>query len=178
MAWARSHPTAMDRTAATVGLHHRWGIPTYPVLPPSAQADEQSLSPWREAEVGVGDRLLSCVRIHLQNGRCVIFRPQASPSLGAEDVPLAEKQTKGNSPSVALGGGNPGAEHSGPCEAEAIPHRLQLFAEANSLPGLLPISLGPLADRQRGDRSSVQDGVHPTAETVRDDMETGGRSVD
>src|ERR1035441_6647091 len=91
MAWARSHPTAMDRTAATVGLHHRWGIPTDPILPPSAQADEQSLSPWREAEVGVGDRLLSCVRIHLQNGRCVIFRPQASSSLGAEDVPLAEK---------------------------------------------------------------------------------------
>ena len=175
---AQGGVAAMDRSTAAVGLYHRWGIPTDPVLPPGAQADEQSPLLWEEAEVGVGDRLLSCVRIHLQNGRCVILRPQASPSLGAEDVPLAEKQTKGDSASVALGGGDPGAEHRGPCKAQAVPHRLQLFAEANPLPGLLPIPSGPPADRQRGDGSGVQDGVHPAAETVRDDMETGGRSVD
>ena len=130
------------------------------------------------AEVGMGDRLLSCVRIHLQDGRCVVLRPQASPSLGAEDVPLAENEAEGDLPGVALGGGNPAAADRGGCEAEAIPQRLQLLAEADSFSGLLPIPSGSPADRQRGDRSGVQDGVHPTAETVRDDLETGRRSMD
>src|SRR5665213_332946 len=93
---------AMDTTAAAVGLHHRCGIPTDPILPPGAQADDQPPSPWREAEMGVGGRLLSRLRIHLQNGRFVIPRRQASPSLGAEGVPLAENETEGHLPRAAL----------------------------------------------------------------------------
>src|SRR5271166_6307502 len=59
--FAGGHVAAMDETAAAVGLHHRWGIPTNPVLPPGAHADERSPPPWPEAEVGMGHRLLSCL---------------------------------------------------------------------------------------------------------------------
>ena len=69
-------------------------------------------------------------------------------------------------------------EDRGRCEAQAIRQRLQLLAEADSLSGLLPIPSGSPADRQRGDRSGVQDGIYPTAEAVRDDLETGRRSMD
>src|SRR5437773_10028644 len=71
---ARGGVAAVDRTVAAVGLHHRWGVPPDSVLPPGAPANERPLSSWPAAEVGVGDRLLSCVRIHLQNGGSVVFR--------------------------------------------------------------------------------------------------------
>ena len=46
-------------------------------------------------------------------------------------------------------------------------------AEANALVGLPGLSPGPSADRQRGDGGGVQDGVHPAAEAVGDDVESG-----
>ena len=63
-------------------------------------------------------------------------------------------------------------------EAGAVPHRLRLLAEADALPGLRRLPPGPPADRQRGDGGGVQDGVHPAAEAVGDDVESGGRPVD
>src|SRR5208282_4431089 len=58
--------TAMDRTIAAVGLHHRWGEPSDSVFPPGSQTDAAPTMPQPTAEVGMGDRLLSCERIHLQ----------------------------------------------------------------------------------------------------------------
>jgi hypothetical protein len=57
--------------------------------------------------------------------------------LGTEDVQLAEKETEGDSPRLALGGSNPATADGGRREAEAIPHRLQLLAKTDSLSGLL-----------------------------------------
>ncbi len=168
----------MDRSTAAVGLYHRWGIPTDPVLPPGARRmSNPRCSGKRLKWAWVIDYYHACEYIY-KMADALFSGPKRAQASAQEDVPLAEKQTKGDSASVALGGGDPGAEHRGPCKAQAVPHRLQLFAEANPLPGLLPIPSGPPADRQRGDGSGVQDGVHPAAETVRDDMETGGRSVD
>ena len=55
---------SLDRAAAAAGLHHRWREPPDPLLPPGAEADERSPSPRPAAEVAVGDRLLSRLRIH------------------------------------------------------------------------------------------------------------------
>ena len=52
---------AMERAIAAVGLHHGRGKPSDPVLPPGSQADATSTTPRSAAEVGMGDRLLSCV---------------------------------------------------------------------------------------------------------------------
>src|SRR5450759_3920961 len=57
----RGRVAAMDRTAAAVGLHHRWGAPSDTVFPPGSQTDATSTMPRSAAEVGMGDRLLSCV---------------------------------------------------------------------------------------------------------------------
>src|SRR5208282_659289 len=84
--------TAMDRTIAAVGLHHRWGEPSDSVFPPGSQTDAAPTMPQPTAEVGMGDRLLSCERIHLQASGGVVFRRPARPSLGTEDVPVGEKR--------------------------------------------------------------------------------------
>src|SRR5208282_6011954 len=69
--------------------------------------------PQPTAEVGMGDRLLSCERIHLQASGGVVFRRPARPSLGTEDVPLAEKETTWDLPRLALSGSNPAAADRG-----------------------------------------------------------------
>jgi hypothetical protein len=65
------------------------------VLPQAAREDERSSTPWRTAEVGVGDRLLTCERIRLQTGRGVVLRLPEEGELGAEDVTLAQDEVAG-----------------------------------------------------------------------------------
>jgi hypothetical protein len=135
---------------------------------------KESRSSWPAAEVGVGDRLLSCVRIRLQNGGSVVLRCPAGPGLGTKDVPVAQDQAAGDLPSPALGGRHPLATDRGGSETQALPRCLQLLAEADSIAGLLPIPSGSPADRQRGDRSGVQDGVHPSGIKPREAGCPGG----
>ena len=104
---------------------------------------------------------------------------RAGGELGAEDVPVVEGEAAGDLPGVALGGGDPAAaDHRVGGEAGAVPHGLRLLAEADALAGLPRLPPGSPADRQRGDGGGVQDGVHPAAEAVGDDVESGGRPVD
>jgi hypothetical protein len=155
------------------------GEPPDPVLPPGAQADERSPSPRPATEVAVGDRLLPCLRIHLQAGRRAVLRRARGCELGAEDAPLAEGEAAGDLSGLALGGGDPtAADHHGAGEAGAVPHRLRLLAQADALPGLSSIPQGSSADRQRGDGSGVQDGVHPADEAVGNDVGPRERSMD
>jgi len=77
------------------------------------QTDAAPTMPQPTAEVGMGDRLLSCERIHLQASGGVVFRRPARPSLGTEGVPLAEKETTGDLPRLALSGSNPAAADRG-----------------------------------------------------------------
>src|SRR5208337_4489222 len=109
----RGCAATMDRPVAAVGLYHRWGTPSDSILPPGSQADATSSMPRSATEVGMGDRLLSCVRIHLQTGGGVVFRRQARPRLGSEDVPLAENEAAGDLPSLAFGSSNPPAADRG-----------------------------------------------------------------
>src|SRR3982751_2943865 len=120
----------------------------------------------------MGDRLLPCVRIHLQDVGRVVSRRSESPGLGAEDVPVAEDETPRDLPGAALGGGDPASADRGGREATAVPRGLQLLAEADAVSRLCPLPSGPSANWQRGDGSGVQDGIHPAAETVRDELET------
>ena len=50
----RGRVAGLDRADAAVGLHHRWGEPPDPILPPGAPADERSPSPRPAAESGSG----------------------------------------------------------------------------------------------------------------------------
>src|SRR5436309_13384404 len=98
--------------------------------------------------------------------------------MGPEDVPLAEGEAAGDLPRVALGGGAATAADGGGGEAGAISRRLQISSEADAVPELLRVSQPPPADRQRGDRGGVQDGVHATAETVGNDLVAGRGPAD
>ena len=175
----RGGAAGLGRAIAAVGLHHRWGVPPDPVLSPGAPADERP-SPSRPATgVALGDRLLSRLRIHHQAVRGVVLRRAGGGELGAEDAPVVEGEAAGDLPGVALGGGPaPAADHRVGGQAGAIPQCLRLLAEADALVGLPGLSPGPSADRQRGDGGGVQDGVHPAAEAVGDDVESGERPVD
>src|SRR3954470_12090035 len=126
----------------------------------------------------MGHRLLSRLSIHLETVRGAVFRYQTCPRLGAEDVPLAEGETARDLPRLALGGRSAATADDVGQEAGAISQRGQLLAEADSVPGLFSVPNQPPSHRQRGDRGGGQDGVHATAETVGDDLETGGGSVD
>jgi hypothetical protein len=169
----------LGRAIAAVGLCHRWGEPPDPVLPPSAPTDERPPSSRPATELAMGDRLLSRLRIHHEAVRGVVLRGAGGGELGAEDAPMVEGEAAGDLPGVALGGGlAAAADHRIGGQAGAIPHRLRLSAEADALVGLPGLSPGSPADRQRGDGGGVQDGVHPTAEAVGDDVESGERPVD
>src|SRR5208337_3585977 len=109
----RGRVAPMERAIAAVGLHHGRGKPSDPVLPPGSQADATSTTPRSAAEVGMGDRLLSCVCIHLQTVGGIVFRRQARSRLGAEDVPLAEKEAAGDLPRLTFGSSDPAAADSG-----------------------------------------------------------------
>ncbi len=55
---------------------------------------------------------------------------------------------------------------------------VQLSAEAQRGHEVQRIQASGVTDRQRGDGSGVQGGVHPTIQTVGDDLGTGGRRSD
>src|SRR3954451_1336897 len=155
------------------------GEPPDPVLPPGAPADERSPSSRPATGVALGDRLLSRLRIHHEAVRGVVLRRAGGSELGAEGAPVVEGGAAGDLPGVALGGGPAAAEdHHVGGQAGTIPQCLRLLAEADALVGLPGLSPGPPADRQRGDGGGVQDGVHPAAEAVGDDVESGERPVD
>src|SRR5262249_4558129 len=63
-------------------------------------------------------------------------------------------------------------------EAEAVPGRLPVPEEADAVAGLSGVPPRSSSDRQRGDGSSVQDGVHPADEAVGDDLARGDRAMD
>src|SRR3954451_22298545 len=148
-------------------------------IPPGAPADERSPSSRPATGVALGDRLLSRLRIHHEAVRGVVLRRAGGSELGAEGAPVVEGGAAGDLPGVALGGGPAAAEdHHVGGQAGTIPQCLRLLAEADALGGLPGLSPGPPADRQRGDGGGVQDGVHPAAEAVGDDVESGERPVD
>src|SRR5262249_62131684 len=76
------------------------------------------------------------------------------------------------------GGGDRAAGSRGGAKRKTTRGRCQLPAEANPLPGLCPLPPRSPADRQRGDGSGVQDGIHATDEAVGDDLEWGDRAAD
>src|SRR5512144_1293594 len=92
---------------------------------------------------------------------------------------MAEGGAAGDLPGAALGGGPaPPADHRDGGEAGTIRRRLRLLAEADAVAGLSRLPPGSPADRQRGDGGGVQNGAHPAAEAVRDELEGGERPVD
>src|SRR5262249_4156398 len=70
----RGRGAPLDRTAAAVGLHHRWRGPPGRLLPPGAAADERPPSSRPTPEVALGDRLLSRLRVHHEAIRGAILR--------------------------------------------------------------------------------------------------------
>ena len=78
-----------------------------------------------------------------------LFSDAKRAGLGAKDVPLAEDETAGDQPRVALGGRDPTTADRDGEEAGAISQRLQLLAEADSVPGLLSVPKQPPSHRQR-----------------------------
>ena len=108
-----------------------------------------------------------------------LFSDAGGGELGAEDAPVVEGEAAGDLPGVALGGGPPAAaDHRVGGQAEQYRTAYAYLRKRMRWSGLPGLSPGPPADRQRGDGGGVQDGVHPAAEAVGDDVESGERPVD
>src|ERR1700730_5074345 len=111
----------MVRTIAAAGLHHRRGPSSNRVLRTGLEADATSGSSRGEVGEGVGPRLLSCLDLHPQNGRCLVPRFAPGAGLGEEDVPVAEVEATRDLPDLALGGGAAAPSDGAGSGAQSLP---------------------------------------------------------